>query len=128
MRASRVGRTVVLRLRFGDYTRATRSLTLRHPTAQTATFLAAGRRLLAAALPTIEQRGLTLIGFTIANLEDDLPFQLCLPLDAAASSLLDATLDEIRDRYGASAVTRGVLVGRRAALTMPLLPDPSPID
>ncbi len=124
----RVGRTVVLRLRFGDYTRATRSLTLRHPTAQTATFLAAGRRLLAAALPTIEQRGLTLIGFTIANLQDDLPFQLCLPLDAAASSLLDATLDEIRDRYGASAVTRGILVGRRAALTMPLLPDPSPID
>jgi DNA polymerase-4 len=121
--ARRIGRTVVLRMRFGDYTRATRSLTLRHPTAQTATFLAAARTLLAAALPTIEQRGLTLIGLTIANLDDDLPFQLCLPLDEAAGSLLDAALDEIRDRYGTSAVTRGVLVGRRPELTVPLLPD-----
>ena len=121
--ARRVGRTVVLRLRFGDYTRATRSLTLRHPTARTPTVLAAARSLLAAAQPLIEHRGLTLIGLTIANLDDDLPLQLCLPLDAVDSGLLDAALDEIRNRYGAAAVTRGVLVGRRPELTMPLLPD-----
>jgi DNA polymerase-4 len=121
--ARRVGRTVVLRLRFGDYTRATRSLTLRHPTARTPTVLAAARSLLAAAQPLIARRGLTLIGLTIANLDDDLPLQLCLPLDAADSGLLDAALDEIRNRYGAAAVTRGVLVGRRPELTMPLLPD-----
>jgi DNA polymerase-4 len=121
--ARRVGRTVVLRLRFGDYTRATRSLTLRHPTARTPTVLAAARSLLAAAQPLIARRGLTLIGLTIANLDDDLPLQLCLPLDAADSGLLDAALDEIRNRYGAAAVTRGVLVGRRPELTIPLLPD-----
>ncbi len=121
--ARRVGRTVVLRLRFGDYTRATRSLTLRHPTARTPTVLAAARSLLAATQPLIARRGLTLIGLTIANLDDDLPLQLCLPLDAADSGLLDAALDEIRNRYGAAAVTRGVLVGRRPELTMPLLPD-----
>jgi DNA polymerase-4 len=121
--ARRVGRTVVLRLRFGDYTRATRSLTLRHPTARTPTVLAAARSLLAAAQPLIARRGLTLIGLTIANLDDDLPLQLCLPLDADDSGLLDAALDEIRNRYGAAAVTRGVLVGRRPELTMPLLPD-----
>jgi DNA polymerase-4 len=121
--ARRVGRTVVLRLRFGDHTRATRSLTLRHPTARTPTVLAAARSLLAAAQPLIARRGLTLIGLTIANLDDDLPLQLCLPLDAADSGLLDAALDEIRNRYGAAAVTRGVLVGRRPELTMPLLPD-----
>jgi DNA polymerase-4 len=121
--ARRVGRTVVLRLRFGDYTRATRSLTLRHPTARTPTVLAAARSLLAAAQPLIARRGLTLIGLTIANLDDDLPLQLCLPLDVADSGLLDAALDEIRNRYGAAAVTRGVLVGRRPELTMPLLPD-----
>ncbi len=121
--AHRVGRTVVLRLRFDDYSRGTRSLTLRHPTAQTRVFLDAARALLAAAQPLIDRRGLTLIGFTIANLDDDLPCQLCLPLDPGDTAVLDAALDEIRNRYGSSAVTRGVLVGRRADLTMPLLPD-----
>jgi DNA polymerase IV len=121
--ARRVGRTVVLRLRFGDYTRATRSQTLRHPTAQTRPILAAGRALLATAQPLIERQGLTLIGVTMANLENDLPFQLCLPLDSDSGELLDAALDEIRTRYGPTAITRGVLLWRRPALEMPLLPD-----
>src|SRR6266536_212539 len=119
--ARRVGRTVVLRLRFGDYTRATRSQTLRHPTAQTRPILAAARALLATAQPLIERRGLTLIGVTMANLENDLPFQLCLPLDSDSGELLDAALDEIRTRYGPTAITRGVLLRRRPALEMPLL-------
>jgi len=121
--ARRVGRTVVLRLRFGDYTRATRSCTLRHPTAQTRPILAAARSLFATAQPLIERRGLTLIGLTITNLENDLPFQLCLPLDADDADLLDAALDQIRDRYGPTAITRGILLGRRTAPDMPLLPD-----
>jgi DNA polymerase-4 len=121
--ARRVGRTVVLRLRFGDYSRATRSRTLRHPTAQTRPVLAAARSLLAGAQPLIERRGLTLIGVTIANLDNDLPLQLCLPLDADDGELLDAALDEIRTRYGPTAITRGILLGRRAAPDLPLLPD-----
>jgi DNA polymerase IV len=121
--ARRVGRTVVLRLRFGDYSRATRSYTLRHPTAQTRVFLGAARSLLEAAQPVIERRGLTLIGITIANLENDLPFQLCLPIDVDNAELLDAALDEIRTRYGSTAITRGVLLGRRTRQEMPLLPD-----
>jgi len=121
--AHRVGRTVVLRLRFGDYSRATRSHTLPHLTSHTRTFVEAARSLLGQALPLVEQRGLTLIGLTIANLDNDLPFQLCLPLDTGDSALLDAALDEIRNRYGSSAVTRAVLVGRRPDVTMPLLPD-----
>src|SRR2546423_1806877 len=83
--AGRVGRTVVLRLRFADFSRATRSHTLLHPTSRTETFLAAARGLLATAQPLIERRGLTLIGFTIANLDNDLPMQLCLPLDPVDS-------------------------------------------
>ena len=75
--ASRVGRTVVLRLRFDDFSRATRSHTLPHPTAQTQTILAAARELLAAAMPMIERRGLTLVGVAVANLDDDRPIQLC---------------------------------------------------
>jgi DNA polymerase IV len=121
--ARRVGRTVVLRLRFGDYSRASRSRTLRHPTAQTRPVLAAAHSLLAGAQPLIERRGLTLIGVSIANLENDLPLQLCLPLDADQGELLDAALDEIRTRYGPTAITRGILLGRRAAPDLPLLPD-----
>jgi len=121
--ARRVARTVVLRLRFDDFTRATRSHTLPHATARTQAVLAAARELLGAAMPMIQQRGLTLIGLTVANLDDDLPLQLALPLDAGSSELLDAALDEIRDRYGPTAVTRAVLVGRSPGFTMPLLPE-----
>jgi DNA polymerase-4 len=121
--AHRVGRTVVLRLRFDDFARATRSLTLPHPTARTKTILDAARELLAAAQPVVDERGLTLIGVTVANLADELPLQLHLPLDPADAAELDAALDEIRDRFGTDAVTRAVLIGRRGHLTMPLLPD-----
>jgi DNA polymerase-4 len=61
-RARRVGRTVVLRLRFDDYTRATRSRTLRRPTAHTGVLLAAARELLAGARALVAERGLTLVG------------------------------------------------------------------
>ena len=119
--ARRVGRTVVLRLRFDDFSRATRSLTLPHPTAETQTVLDAARGLFAAARPLIDRRGLTLIGVAVTNLDDDLPCQLSLPLDVDDGELLDAALDEIRNRFGAKAVTRAVLLGRPSGLTMPLL-------
>ena len=121
--ARRVGRTVVLRLRFGDYSRATRSSSLRHPTAQTRPILAVARSLLATAQPLISRRGLTLIGVTITNLENDLPLQLRLPLDADDGELLDAALDEIRTRYGSTAITRGILLGRRTTPDLPQLSD-----
>jgi DNA polymerase-4 len=120
--AHRVGRTVTVRLRFADFRRATRSRTLRHATAQTSVVLDACRWLLAEASPLIVQRGLTLIGVAMSNLQDDLPAQLLLPFDPNDSAVLDATLDEIRERFGAKAVTRGVLLGR-SALEVPLLPD-----
>jgi DNA polymerase-4 len=120
--ARRVGRTVILRLRFDDFSRATRSHTLPHPTAQTQTILAAARTLLANAHSAIQHRGLTLIGVAITTLEAELPIQLCLPLDPADRALLDATLDEIRNRYGPTAITRAVLLGHAPGLRMPLLP------
>ena len=121
--ARRVGRTVVLRLRFGDYTRATRSSTLPHATAHTETILMTARALLAAAWPTIEQRGLTLVGIAVSNLADDAAVQLALPFDARTGAELDAAIDEVRERFGGTAVTRAVLLGRKPALTMPMLPD-----
>ena len=117
--ARRVGRTVVLRLRFGDFERATRSHTLPFATANTAAILATARALLATAMPQIERRGVTLVGCAVASLEDDRVRQLTLGPDDA----LDAAVDAIRDRFGATAITRAVLVGRDQGFSMPLLPD-----
>jgi DNA polymerase-4 len=121
--ARRVCRTVVLRMRFDDFSRATRSHTLTEATAQTQTILATARGLLAAATPMIEREGLTLIGLALGNLEDDGAVQLALPFDARRASALDATIDRVRDRYGADAITRAVLLGRDQGITVPLLPD-----
>jgi DNA polymerase IV len=119
--ARRVSRTVVLRFRFDDFSRATRSHTLSQATAQTRVILVTARALLATAAPMIERRGLTLIGVTLTNLEDDAAAQLELPIDRQRA--LDATLDRLRDRFGADAITRAVLVGREQGLSVPLLPD-----
>ena len=121
--AGRVGRTVVLRLRFGDFSRATRSHTLPRPTAHTQTILVTARWLLETAMPDIERRGLTLVGIAVANLEDDGAIQLVLPLDRHSGAALDAALDEVRRRFGSAAVTRAVLLGRDQGFTVPMLPD-----
>jgi DNA polymerase IV len=119
--AQRVCRTVVLRLRFEDFTRATRSHTLPEPTAHTSTILMTATGLLTMSMPMIERRGCTLIGIALANLADQGPVQLLLPFDRARN--LDATLDRVRDRFGTGAITRGVLVGHDAGVWVPLLPD-----
>jgi DNA polymerase-4 len=119
--AKRMCRTVVLRMRFIDYSRATRSATMVEPTAQTDRILAMASGLLEASLPLIERRGLTLIGIALANLCDEAGVQLVLPFDR--SRALDETLDLVRERFGAGAITRGVLVGRDPGPWVPLLPD-----
>jgi DNA polymerase IV len=122
-KAHRACRTVVLRIRFDDFSRATRSLTLSGATAQTRTILATARDLLATALPTIERQGLTLIGVTLGNLDDDGIIQLELPFERRPAGALDVTLDTIRDRFGSEAITRAVLLGRDQGPSVPLLPD-----
>jgi DNA polymerase-4 len=119
--ARRTCRTVVLRLRFADYTRATRSYTMAEATTETQIILAVAQGLLALCAPTIERRGLTLIGVALTNLDSSQGVQLTLPF--ARDPELDATLDRIRDRFGSSVITRGVLVGRDQGPWVPLLPD-----
>jgi DNA polymerase-4 len=121
--AGRIGRTVVVRLRFDDFSRATRSHTLPRGTAETHAVLATTRWLLATASPMIERDGLTLVGIAVANLEDDRALQLPLPLDPRSGVALDVALDEIRERFGSTAITRAVLLGRDTGLVVPLLPD-----
>ena len=119
----RVGRTVMLRLRSDDFTRATRSHTLPFSTAHTETILAAARALFATAQPLIERQGLTLIGIAVANLDDEVPSQLVLPFERRSNDALDAVLDEVRIRFGVNAITRAVLLGRDQGWELPLLPD-----
>jgi DNA polymerase-4 len=119
--AGRVCRTVVLRLRFSDYSRATRSYTMLEPTADTQTILAAATGLLTIAMPVISRRGLTLIGVALTNLGDRSGVQLRLPFERVRE--LDGTLDQIRERFGSQAITRGTLVGRDPGPWVPLLPD-----
>ena len=124
LRASgRVGRTVVLRLRFDDFSRATRSHTLERATAQTQTILETVRALQSTAMPLIECQGLTLVGVAVGDLDDGGAVQLPLPFGRRAGGTLDTALDDVRDRYGSSAVTRAVLLGRDPGLSVPLLPD-----
>jgi DNA polymerase-4 len=122
-KAHRVCRTVVLRMRFDDLSRASRSHTLGEATRDTHTILATARGLLAAALPTIRSQGITLIGVTLSNLSDDGIIQLALPFDGSREIAVDAALDDVRERFGSKAVTRAVLLGRDPGLSVPLLPD-----
>jgi DNA polymerase-4 len=122
--AHRRCRTVVLRFRFDDFSRATRSHTFLTPTSRTRTIAIEVLTVLRAARPMIERRGLTLIGVALTNLTDEREAQLTLPFDHARE--LDEALDRVRERFGSGALTRGALVGRDPGIAVPLLPDDDP--
>jgi DNA polymerase-4 len=121
--AHRICRTVVLRLRFDDFSRATRSHTLPEATADTRMILVTARDLLASAMPLIRTQGITLIGVTLGNLDHDDAIQLALPFDRSLAHPIDAALDDVRERFGSGAITRAVLLGRDHGVSVPLLPD-----
>lgn len=128
--ADRVCRTVVLRLRFDDYSRATRSRSLGEPTDSTAVVLALARGLLDDARPLLRERGCTLIGLSLTNLSSHGAVQLALPFDESSGRLevnhdaeLDLAIDDLKNRFGKSAITRGRLVGRDHGADAPMLPD-----
>jgi DNA polymerase-4 len=122
-RAGRACRTVTLRLRFGDYSRATRSRTLVEATARTDVLLACARSLLTAAMPSVRSQGLTLIGVAFSSLESEDAVQLSLPLERRQATALDTAVDKLRDKFGSRAITRAILLGRDDGPTVPLLPD-----
>ncbi len=104
--ASRVGRTVTLRLRFDDFTRATRAHTLPLATAHTGIVLGTARTLLTDAAELIEQEGLTMVGVAVSNLYDSDAVQLALPFDRSSTEALDTAVDLVRHRFGAAALGR----------------------
>ena len=121
--ADRVGRTVTLRFRFDDFTRATRSHSLPSPTAAAATMESVALTLLTAAWPMIDERGLTLLGASVGNLENESSVQMALPFERVEAAELDTTIDAIRDRFGGAALTRADRIGSDVGFGVPLLPD-----
>jgi DNA polymerase-4 len=121
--ARRVGRTVTLRLRFDDFSRASRSHTLPAETADTHAVLVTVRHLMAEAEPMIEERGLTLIGLALTNLVSGDAEQLSLPWRGRPGADLDTAVDDVRDRFGSGSVVRAAQLGRRPGLSVPTLPD-----
>ncbi|MFI5613848.1 DNA polymerase IV [Amycolatopsis sp. NPDC051903] len=121
--ASRLARTVVLRMRFADFTRATRSRTLAEATDHTETLLAAARKLLLESQSLVYDRGLTLLGVSFSNLTPHGSVQLVLPFAVEDGVAVDSAVDGIRDRFGSSAITRAALLGHDPGMSVPLLPD-----
>ena len=109
----------MLRLRFDDYARATRSHTMAEATTRTETLLGVARGLLAASVGLIAARGLTLIGLALSNFCDVAAVQLALPLDRSGS--LDEALDAVRERFGSGSLRRGSAVGREEEQRAPPL-------
>jgi DNA polymerase-4 len=87
------------------------------------------RALIAAEQTTIVRRGLTLLGLSITNLErGDAGVQLELPLDGHPPEALDATMDQIRDRFGTTAVRRARLLTTGDRMSAWLMPGDAPDD
>jgi DNA polymerase-4 len=121
--AGRRCRTVVLRLRLDDFGRATRSRSLAYSTDRTDLILTLARGLFADALPLIHERGCTLVGLSLTNLDGNDRAQPVLPFEPDHGVDLDAAMDSLRDRFGRDALTRAVLVGRHHGEDVPMLPD-----
>jgi DNA polymerase-4 len=129
--AGRVGRTVTLRFRYDDFTRATRARSLAHPTSATEPLAEVALNVLRGEMPVIAERGLTLLGLSVGNLDsvDDRgrgaarPEQLVLPFGRKDRSQLDHALDSLRERFGSAVLTRASLLGRRSGFETPKLPD-----
>lgn len=119
--ANRVGRTVVLRLRYADFTSATRSRTLPQASAATTEIQRAARQVFDDHWPVCAERGLTRVGLSVTNLSDADAVQLALALDGAPPEI-DAAVDDIRERFGGGAIDRARLL-HRDRRTVPLLPD-----
>ena len=106
LRAAEVaGRTVTVKVRFGDFTTITKSHTLASPVESGVVLAREAKRLLEA---VDVAPGVRLIGVGVSELED--PGQRQLSLDDARTSSwhdVDRAIDRIRDRFGTEAIHPG---------------------
>ena len=122
-RADRVGRTITVRLRFDDLSRATRSHSLPDATSATALIHATAAGVLDTAWPLIEQRGISLLGVAVGNLADRDAVQLVLPFERCEAEQLDSVLDAVHERFGRTAIQRATTLRGDPGIQLPMLPD-----
>jgi len=102
------GRTVSLKIRYGEFETITRSATLKQPSDVTAQFMEAALRLFDR-WARRTYRPVRLIGMGVSGLEEPAEEQLGLFPDPALkrNRNLDKALDAIQDRFGGTAIQRG---------------------
>lgn len=121
--AGKVCNTVSISLRFDDMKRASRSHTFPTGTNQTEAILKAVRNLLSGTKPLVRERGITLLGVSLESLDSDDAVQLGLDFDGSDKTALDAAIDDVKERFGADAITRASLVEDGSGASVPTLPD-----
>ncbi len=122
-RADRVGRTITVRLRFDDLSRATRSHSLPDATSATALIHATADGVLDAAWPLVEQRGISLLGISVGNLADRDAVQLVLPFERCEAEQLDSVVDAVHERFGRTSIQRATTLRGDPGIQLPMLPD-----
>src|SRR5580704_1108136 len=117
---SRPGRTVTVRVRFGDLHSVTRAVTLEAPISATAILAEIAEQLVRAALANHpDEKYISLLAISVSHLEKDPELQLELSLGLAneerrpgtrrglARHAADRAVDAIRDRFGWAAIGYG---------------------
>ena len=66
--------------------------------------------------------GVTLLGISVANLQDAKAVQLALPFNGQDRRQLDAAIDQVRTRFGTTSIGRTTLVKRPLRPEAPRLP------
>ena len=113
----RTARNVTVRVRFGDLSAVTRSATMETPTAATGAIFDLASKLLQKVVDEYPKHETSLIGITTAGLAVGEPMQLAMGVDDVTTTggspkelefqALDSSVDELRRKFGRSAITHG---------------------
>lgn len=108
--AAMVGNTITITIKFSDFTRITRSLTLADPTDSTHVINRNAQKLFQKL--NLQRARVRMVGVRVSNLRyaDEVPWQGQLWDDDARWRDVDRGLDEVRRKFGAHAVQAGSLL------------------
>ena len=134
-KADRVARTVTVRFRTAELRHESRSRTLLEPTQSTEVLTATADELLCTLLDgpqgpgsRLGRVGCSLVGITYSGLgrPDAVQLAFRFPEEGRETDLLDEAVDDIRRRWGGTALARASLLGDRGGV--PVLARPTALD